>query len=337
MTRKKTAVVLLNLGAPDNLAAVKPFLFNLFYDKAIIPLPNPLRYALAWWISTRRERKSQNIYKLIGGKSPLLKNTLAQAQALQQHLDGDHKVFVCMRYWSPRAEDVVKDVKVYDPDEIVLIPLYPQYSATTTQSSVDEWYSISRSLGLDKPARNIGCYFTQNHFTKAYAELLTTHIKNLQKPYRVLFTAHGLPQRCVDKGDPYAWQIEQTAQRIIDELNHPLDDWRVAYQSRVGPVAWLKPYADKEIMQAARENIGIVVVPLSFVSEHSETLVELDIDYKEMAMVNGASFYERVPTVSCHPLFIQGLATIVTENYTQYPLCPTTYTQCLCRGQTHAL
>ena len=337
MIRKKTAVVLLNLGAPDNLAAVKPFLFNLFYDKAILPLPNPLRYILAWWISTIRERKSQDIYKLIGGKSPLLENTLAQADSLQRLLNQNYKVFTCMRYWLPRAKDVIKDVRNYDPDEIILIPLYPQYSTTTTQSSVDEWHKLTRTLNLAKPTRSIGCYFTETHFIKAYAALLKDTLKDLQKPYRVLFTAHGLPQRCVDDGDPYAWQVEQTAQCIVDELDVPLDDWRVAYQSRVGPVAWLKPYADKEIKQAAHDNMGIVVVPLSFVSEHSETLVELDIQYKELAEDNDASFYKRVPTVGCHPIFIKGLATLVTNNYLQKPSCPLTYVHCICRGQTNAL
>ena len=337
MTIDKTAVILFNLGAPDSLDAVKPFLFNLFYDKAILPLPNPLRFILAKWISYNRQKKSQNIYKLIGGKSPLLENTLAQADSLQRQLGRGFKVFTCMRYWQHRAPEIVKAVKNYQPDQVILLPLYPQFSTTTTQSSMDEWMTIAQQHNLDKPTRCVGCYFIEDHFIQAYVNLLKERLQHLKNSYRVLFTAHGLPQRCVDKGDPYGWQIEQTAQKIVDALGLPLMDWRVAYQSRVGPVAWLKPYADEEVIRAARENIGLVIVPLSFVSEHSETLVELDIFYKDIALSQGAAFYERVPTVSCHPLFIKGLAHIITQGYSTDTFCPSRYSQCYCRGNPDVL
>ena len=309
LPKKKTAVILFNLGGPDSLKAVKPFLFNLFADKAIIRLPQPFRYLLAQFISKTRTKKATGIYQKMGGKSPLLENTVAQAKALEESLKGegsDYKVFISMRYWHPFTEETVKEVKKYNPDEVILLPLYPHYSTTTTESSFKEWYRASKDINV--PTREIESYPLDELFLKAHVETLIPIYKQaLQygRP-RILFSAHSLPQKIVDDGDPYQKQTMQTAQAIISSLEGDIDSV-VCYQSRVGRLKWLEPTTDAEIKRAAADKVPVVVVPISFVSEHSETLVELDIDYRDLAEGLGIPFYGRVPTLSCHPLFIEAL------------------------------
>jgi ferrochelatase len=332
----KTAVVLFNLGGPDTLNAVKPFLFNLFYDKAIIRLPNPLRYFIAKLISAKREHEALEIYRQIGNKSPLLENTQAQADALQTILGDKHRIFIVMRYWHPRLEQTLKDIQAWCPDEIVLLPLYPQFSTTTTESSLHEWHELTSQLSYNVPTRTVGCYPFHPLFLKSYQELINRTIEPFQDlPYRLLFSAHGLPKKIVDAGDPYAWQVQRCVETLVRDLELPGLDWRVCYQSRVGLLEWLKPYTDVEIRQAAQENLGVVVVPIAFISEHSETLVELDIQYRKLALEHGAPFYACVPTVGCHPQFIAGLAEMVKNPYTSLPMCPIEYKNCFCRKINH--
>ncbi len=328
----KTAVVLFNLGGPDSLQSVKPFLSNLFNDPKIIRLPKILRSAIAWFISTKREKEAQSIYRQIGGKSPLLENTLAQAHELQKALGEDYRVFTCMRYWHPRAEQVLKDVQEWQPDQVILLPLYPQFSTTTTQSSFDEWFALADKINFTTPTAKIGCYPFDPFFLKAYQENLQNILKRYQgRSYRVLFSAHGLPQKIVDQGDPYAWQVQTGVEHLVKHLDMPDLDWSVTYQSRVGPVEWLKPYTDHEIVEAAKLNKGIIIVPIAFVSEHSETLVELDIQYKNLAMQHGAPFYDRVPTVSIHPDFIECLKQLVLNKTPSKYKCPEIFVDCICR------
>lgn len=308
---KKIAVVLLNLGGPDNLRAVRPFLFNLFNDRAIIGLPQPFRFLLAGLISWRRRKKAQGIYGRIGGRSPILEQTQAQAQALGKKLGENHRVFVCMRYWHPRAEEVVETIKEYDPDEIILLPLYPQYSTTTNGSSVEEFKRLASRRGLIKPQRAVCCYPTSGNFLRAHAALLREYIEKakMEGRPRVLFSAHGLPKKIIDKGDPYQWQVEQTVAAIVNMMRIEALDWRICYQSKVGPLEWLGPNTEDEIVAAAKEGgIALVVVPVAFVSEHSETLVELDMDYRELAEKHGMNLYFRVPALGTSPFFIQALA-----------------------------
>lgn len=307
--KKKTAVVLFNLGGPDSLEAVQPFLFNLFNDKAIIRLPQPFRYLLAKFISITRTKKAIEIYKHMGGKSPLLENTLAQAKALEEslkHENADYKVFVAMRYWHPFTAAVATQVKEYKPDEIILLPLYPHYSTTTTQSSFKEWYRVAK--GINVPSQEIESYPLDDLYINAHVETLLPVYKEAEKygAPRILFSAHSLPQKVIDAGDPYQEQTIQTAKAIIETFKADID-YQVCYQSRVGRLKWLEPTTEAEIKRAAADKVPVVVVPISFVSEHSETLVELDIDYKNLAENLGVPFYGRVPTLSCHPLFIQAL------------------------------
>ena len=212
---KKRAVIIFNLGGPDSLEAIQPFLFNLFSDPAIISLPGPLRRLLAKRISTKRAPITREIYAHIGGCSPLLELTRAQAEALEQTLGDGYRVFVCMRYWHPMSEVVAKEVAAWQPDEIVLLPLYPQFSTTTTESSLVDW----QRHGLDQPCAVIGCYPTEDGLVHAHAERLATALKGLERP-RILFSAHGLPEAVIARGDPYQWQVEQSVDKIVKSINN---------------------------------------------------------------------------------------------------------------------
>ncbi len=311
----KTAIVLFNLGGPDTPAAVQPFLFNLFNDPAIIRIPNPFRWGLAKVISKRRAPIAREIYENLGGGSPLLPNTQAQAKALEAALtteDGDgFKVFIAMRYWHPFADETVQEVKAYEPDQILLVPLYPQFSTTTTGSSVTDWNRAAAKVGLDLPTKTLCCYPADPGFVSEVVTRLQKALDQFSedepKP-RVLFSAHGLPKKIVEAGDPYQEQVEESTAAVVDALGMPDLDWIVCYQSRVGPLEWIGPSTEDEIERAGKDKVPLIVVPIAFVSEHSETLVELDIEYRELAEKEGVPKYVRVPTVDDGPAFIEGLA-----------------------------
>lgn len=316
----KLAIVLFNLGGPDSPAAVKPFLFNLFKDPAIIGAPGPIRLFLAWLISTRRAPIARAIYDRIGGKSPLLETTRAQASALEELLGPNSKVFIAMRYWHPFTEEAVNDVRAWKPDRIVLLPLYPQYSTTTSRSSLEAWHKEAARQRLTTPTSEICCYPTEAGLISALADLVNGSFQKLwssqipDERIRILFSAHGLPKKIIEKGDPYQQQIEKTAQAVAVALNRPQLDWVVCYQSRVGPLEWIGPSTDDEIKRAGAEGKSLVVVPIAFVSEHSETLVELDLEYAHLAREVGVPDYVRTPTVGTHPDFIKALEKLVNES-----------------------
>jgi ferrochelatase len=307
----KTAVVLFNLGGPDQRSSVRPFLFNLFYDPAIIGLPNPMRWLVARWISGRRAPVAREIYDQLGGGSPLVANTEAQAQAVEHALGPGFKCFITMRYWHPRAAEQVQAVKAWQPDRVILVPLYPQFSSTTTASSLREWRREAKQAGLRVPETVLCCYPDQPGFIAALVERVREGLAQLppsaQAP-RLLFSAHGLPQKVVDGGDPYQWQVERSMAAVMAALAQPGLDAVLCYQSRVGPLQWLQPSTEAEIHRAGAEGVPLVVVPIAFVSEHSETLVELDIEYRHLASEQGVPAYIRVPTVDTLPNFIEGLA-----------------------------
>lgn len=316
----KTAIVLFNLGGPDTPAAVQPFLFNLFNDPAIIRLPNPFRWGLAKVISKRRAPIAREIYKNLGGGSPLLPNTQVQARALEVALKPggtvnagageDFKIFIAMRYWHPFSDEAARQVKDYGPDQILLLPLYPQFSTTTTGSSVADWDRAAAKIGLQVPTKTVCCYPEDPGFVSEVVSLLKKGLetaKETGKP-RVLFSAHGLPKKIIESGDPYQEQVEQSAAAVVAALGEPGLDWVICYQSRVGPMEWIGPSTDSEIERAGADKVPLVVVPIAFVSEHSETLVELDIEYRELAEHQGVPAYIRVPTVNDGPAYINGLA-----------------------------
>mgnify|MGYP000713338202 CR=1 FL=1 len=331
---KRLAIVLFNLGGPDQLEAVEPFLYNLFMDPAIIGVPQPLRWMLAKLISKRRAPLAQDIYKHIGGKSPLLDLTLEQACALETAVRGDFKdvevqAFVCMRYWHPMSDAVAKDVKAFGPDQIIMLPLYPQFSTTTTESSFSDWDRAAAAAGITASSKRICCYPVEPGLIDAQTQLLKTALDEARAqagdtPIRVLFSAHGLPKKIVDKkGDPYPQHVEQGAAAIVEQFPEPINDWLVSYQSRVGPLEWIGPSTDDEIRRAGRDGVALVILPIAFVSEHSETLVELDIEYKALADECSVKIYVRVPAVATHEAFINGLAHVVQNTLKQeQSLCP---------------
>ncbi len=312
----RTAVVLMNLGGPDSLAAVEPFLYNLFSDPAILPLPRVLRLPLARLAARHRAPTARAIYARLGGCSPLYANTLAQARALEKELAPDARVYIAMRYASPTTAEAVGDVLRFEPQEVVCLPLYPQFSKATTASSLEAWRTEAKRQGLAAPIRSIKSYPAAEGFIEAEARMIASVLDAASGSaggVRLLLTAHGLPQRAVRSGDPYPKEVAVTAAAIAAALSRPRLDWRLCYQSRVGPLAWIGPSTEEEIRRAGKDGVGLVVAPISFVCEHSETLVELDLDYRRLAEECGVPLYRRVPTVGVHPLFIRALKALVAE------------------------
>jgi ferrochelatase len=310
----KLAVVLFNLGGPDGPKAVRPFLFNLFKDPAIITAPALVRYPLAAFISATREKTAQANYAIMGGASPLLPETKKQALALQAALnlarpDDEVRVFVAMRYWKPFADETAQAVAAFAPDELVLLPLYPHYSTTTSGSSLKDW---ARAYSGPGRVRTVCCYPTAHGLIDGHARAIRETWEKVGKPdnIRLLFSAHGLPQQIVDAGDPYQAQIEATAAAVAARLPE-LPDWRVCYQSRVGRLKWLEPSTETEIRRAAADGRGVLVTPIAFVSEHVETLVELDHEYAEVARQVNCAPYLRAPALGIDEAFIGALAKAV--------------------------
>lgn len=309
MTSRRVAVILFNLGGPDEPEAVRPFLFNLFNDAAIIGLPQPFRFLLAQLISRTREKTAQENYAHMGGRSPLVPETQKQADALEHELakrvpNVTFKCFLAMRYWKPFTQDAARAAKLWGATDAILLPLYPQFSSTTTASSLKQWRKHS-----DLPASTLCCYPAGATFAEAHADAILQAWKDAGSPAnpRVLFSAHGLPQRVVDRGDPYQWQVEQTAAAVRAKLPATWET-RVSYQSRVGPLQWIGPSTDDEVRAAGTENRGLIVSPIAFVSDHVETLVELDIEYAQLALEAGVPFYLRAPALGAAPRFIAALA-----------------------------
>ena len=307
----KKAVILFNLGGPDSLDAVEPFLFNLFNDPAIISLPGIFRFPLAKLISKRRAPIARRIYEEMGGKSPILQETKMQALAIEKSLEKEkdhYRCFIVMRCWHPRAEDVIKKVREFNPEQIILLPLYPQYSDATSGSSIKEWLDVCNKEDFKIETKIICCYPTEKDFILSYANLIKAKInlKNLTETI-LIFSAHGLPENKIKQGDPYQWQVEQTVNELFKKLSIKNLNCILSYQSRVGPLKWIGPSTDTVIKEQAQKNKILIVVPVAFVSEHSETLVELDIEYKKLAIENGSKNYLRVPAVTVNKDFINSL------------------------------
>ena len=339
----KKAIILFNLGGPDKIENVEPFLFNLFNDPAILNLPTLLRYPLAKLISNRRAPVAKKIYAELGGSSPILKLTKEQSSALeiklnQTQTEDEYKCFIIMRCWNPRAKDVIKDVQIYGPDEVVLMPLYPQYSAATSGSSIGEWKDVCKKNNYHVKTSTICCYPTDQNFINAHTKEIIKKIKDL-KNFKLIFSAHGLPEKNIKKGDPYQWQVEQSVKKIVESLNDENLDWILSYQSRVGPLKWIGPSTEDIIIENSKIGKHIVLVPIAFVSEHSETLVELDIEYKEIADANGCKNYTRVPALGINEDFIKAMSELIIKkneykiNEDLYPpkiQCPSNFKKCPC-------
>ena len=323
----RVGVVLLNLGGPERIQDVGPFLYNLFADPEIIRLPSPaLQKPLAWLISTLRSGKSQEAYRSIGGGSPLRRITEQQARELQSLLRQrgvDATSYVAMRYWHPFTESAVADIKADGMDQVVVLPLYPHFSISTSGSSFRELQRLRQGdADFEKlPIRCIRSWFDHPGYVRAMAELIAEEIRNSDAPDQahVFFSAHGVPKSYVEEaGDPYQKEIEACTALIMKELANVVgheNPHTLAYQSRVGPVEWLKPYTEEALEELGEAKTqDLVVVPISFVSEHIETLEEIDIEYRELATEAGVVNFRRVRALDTYPGFIEGLADLVTTS-----------------------
>lgn len=338
MTSRRVAIILFNLGGPDSQQAVRPFLFNLFNDKAIIGAPQPIRFFIAQLISRTREKLAKANYALMGGGSPILPETQKQAAALEIEIakrvsNVTFKCFPAMRYWKPFVKDAARAAKEWGATDAILLPLYPQFSSTTTASSLRAWHAVS-----DLPASTICCYPAGASFAQTHADSILETWRNAGSPPspRILFSAHGLPQNVIDRGDPYQWQVEQSVAAVRALL--PADwDVRTCYQSRVGPLKWIGPSTEEAIHEAAKDGAGVLIAPIAFVSEHVETLVELDIEYAQLARSLNLPFYLRAPAPGAAPRFIDALAELAeralsasgkTQSESGGRLCPARWGLC---------
>ena len=318
----RVGVLLLNLGGPEQLEDVRPFLFNLFADPEIIRLPVPwLQKPLAWLISNSRAKQSQQNYSQIGGGSPLRRITEQQADALQKSLEAagqPTEMYIGMRYWYPFTEEAIARIKRDGIEELVVLPLYPQYSISTSGSS----FRLLQQLWKEDPSLErirytvIPSWYARPGYVRAMADLIAQELDQLSDPSagHVFFSAHGVPVSYVEEvGDPYQREIEHCVELIMQALGRP-NDHTLAYQSRVGPVEWLQPYTEEAIEELAEQGVNnLVVVPISFVSEHIETLQEIDMEYREIAEEAGIETFRRVPALNTHPGFIDDMGKMVME------------------------
>ncbi|KAI7996351.1 hypothetical protein LOK49_LG10G01256 [Camellia lanceoleosa] len=326
-TEERVGVLLLNLGGPETLHDVQPFLFNLFADPDIIRLPRVFRFLqrpLAQLISVLRAPKSKEGYAAIGGGSPLRKITDDQAIALRNALEAKEmpvNVYVAMRYWHPFTEDTVQQIKRDRITKLVVLPLYPQFSISTTGSSIRVLQNIFREDAYlsRMPVSIIQSWYQRKGYIKSMADLIEKELESFSTPEEVMifFSAHGVPVSYVeDAGDPYRDQMEECIHLIMQELKSRRinNDHTLAYQSRVGPVQWLKPYTDEVLVELGKKGVkSLLAVPVSFVSEHIETLEEIDMEYKHLALGSGIENWGRVPALGCTSSFITDMADAVIE------------------------
>ncbi|MCL7037284.1 hypothetical protein MKW94_005018 [Papaver nudicaule] len=324
---EKLGVLLLNLGGPEKLQDVQPFLYNLFADPDIIRLPRLFRFLqrpLAQLISVLRAPKSKEGYAAIGGGSPLRRITDEQAEALKMALEEKKmsaNVYVGMRYWFPFTEEAVHQIKKDKITKLVVLPLYPQYSISTSGSSIRVLQDIfSKDSYLSRvPVSIIKSWYQRRGYIESMANLIEQELQSFSNPEEVMifFSAHGVPVSYVeDAGDPYRDQMEDCIRLIMQELKArgTLNEHTLAYQSRVGPVQWLKPYTDEVLVELGKKGVkSLLAVPVSFVSEHIETLEEIDMEYRELALESGIENWGRVPALGLSPPFISDLADAVIE------------------------
>ncbi|KAI5383957.1 ferrochelatase-2, chloroplastic [Lathyrus oleraceus] len=324
----KIGVLLLNLGGPETLDDVQPFLFNLFADPDIIRLPRLftfLQKPLAQFVSVLRAPKSKEGYASIGGGSPLRRMTDAQAEELRKSLSEKNvpaKVYVGMRYWHPFTEEAIEQIKRDGITKLVVLPLYPQFSISTSGSSLRLLESIFREdeYLVNMQHTVIPSWYQREGYIKAMGNLIEKELKSFDSPEKVMifFSAHGVPVAYVEEaGDPYKAEMEECVDLIMEELEKRKisNAYTLAYQSRVGPVEWLKPYTDETIIELGKKGVkSLLAVPISFVSEHIETLEEIDVEYKELALESGIEKWGRVPALGCEPTFISDLADAVIES-----------------------
>ena len=316
----KTGVVLFQLGGPDSLEAVEPFLYNLFLDPDIIDFPfaKMARPALARVMAASRARKVQKSYAAIGGRSPIVERTARQAQALDQALRQtlDARVVVAMRYWHPLTEEALRELERESVSELVLLPLYPQYSKTTTGSSLNEWQRRFPSSGLSHvPVRVVQDFYNHPSYISSLVGQIQAALERFapREEVHLIFSAHGVPVAVIHAGDPYQTQVEETVRLVCAQGRWP-HPHTVCYQSKVGSGRWLQPSIHEIIPRVAEQGARrVLVIPISFVSDHIETLHEIDHEVREEAGRAGIEQFEMMPGLNDSPQFIRALADLVME------------------------
>ncbi len=325
-SKKKVGVVLFQLGGPDSLDTVEPFLYNLFCDPDIIDLPMAFlfRKPLARWISSRRAPKVQEFYKKIGKKSPILKLTLRQARALEVVLNKhvQARTYVCMRYWHPMTDAVLDALYRDGISEVVLLPLYPHFSKTTTGSSLNEWNRTLAARGSNSlHTKLVEEYCDHPLYVQAIVQNINIALKRVPREDRskvhLVFSAHGTPVKLVRDGDPYQQHILRTYEAVVKEGRFGLAH-HLCYQSKVGPQKWLEPSLDGMIEHLAAERVShVIVIPIAFVSDHSETLWEINLETKEESKTLRIRYFDMSPALNTNPLFIKALADVVLKQVQQ--------------------
>jgi len=308
LIQPKKALLLLNMGGPNNLSEVKVFLTNMFNDKRIIGAPKPIRKLIAWLITSRRHKEAEHNYSLIGGKSPIVGHTRRVVEALSQHVDAD--VHYVMRYTPPYTDDVLKTLTSYD--EIYAIPLYPHFSATTTLSSFDALYEEADRLGIRDRIRTIDRYYND----KSYISTIVERIKEAAgeddpSEFELVFSAHGLPKNIIAKGDLYQRHIRYNVYHVRRALNDAgifFHNTHLAYQSRLGPLEWIRPYLENKLASLKKKKV--IIYPIAFTIDNSETEFELDIEYREKAEAMGFEEYRIAKAPNDHPFFIKSLTNL---------------------------
>ena len=308
----KKAVLLLQMGGPDSLDAVEPFLLNLFSDREIIKIgPAWLQPIIARIIVKKRKGHVEENYALIGGKSPLRRLTEEQANALEKALGGDYRCFVAMRYWRPSTLEALAEIRKAGITDITVLSLYPHYSRATTGSSIKEVKRVLAESKADFNVHYIDSFYNNTGYIAALEERIREGLAQFHPLADVdlLFSAHSLPQSFIDEGDPYLEHVQESVRLVMERFTLP---HHLAFQSRAGPVKWLEPSTDDMLKSLAEKGVkNLLVIPLSFVSDHIETLHEIDIEYSKKAWELGIGKFERMPSLNSSPTFIAALAKMV--------------------------
>ena len=320
--QQPTALILLNMGGPDSLDAVEPFLYNLFCDRELIQLPAGalLQKPFAKLISHFRAKKVVENYRAIGGRSPLLDWTRKQAQGIAGRLGDHYRGRVIMRYWHPRAAEVLDELKGAGIRQAVVLSMYPHYTGATTGSSINDFKRTAATVYPELEYRLIEEWYAWPGYLDALANRIREGLETFHELMRdevpILFSAHALPQKFIDRGDPYQQHVETTAREVMARVGER--PWSIAYQSRSGPVQWMSPGTEERIEQLAKEgHQSLLMVPVSFVSDHIETLEEIDMQYKELAVSRGIVHFCRAPSLNDHSDFLDAMADLVRERYPQ--------------------
>ncbi len=313
MTRKR-AVLLLQMGGPDSMDAVEPFLLNLFSDREIIKIgPAWLQPVIARLIVKRRASHVEENYRQIGGKSPLRQLTEEQAASLEKELGNGYRCFVAMRYWHPSTIEALAEIKKAGITDVTALSLYPHYSKATTGSSVKELKRVLAEARVSFNVKYIESFYSNPQYIEALQDRITEGLSQFHPlaDVELLFSAHSLPVSFIQDGDPYLEQIEESVKLVMKNFDIP---HHLSFQSKAGPVKWLEPSTDEMLKNLAQNGSkNILVVPLSFVSDHIETLHEIDIEYSKKAWDLGITRFERAPSLNSSPKFIKCLANLVRK------------------------